>query len=316
MWKRITLWSVVSLAMIAGGGLSYLFARKPAMRPAPDIKVEITEARLARGKYLFESAAGCDDCHSERDFSRFSGPVVEGGHGKGSVFPASLGLPGHVVAPNITPDPETGIGTWTDGEKIRAVREGVSRDGRALFPLHPYEDFRIMSDEDVYSLVAYLNSLPPVRNPLPPTQLKFPVYLLIKSAPQPVVSVPQPERSNLVKYGGYLTVLAGCVGCHTPERNGKLVEERRLAGGREFRMPEVTLMSTNLTPDTGSGIGDWSEEFFMERFTQYRAFAQNGSPKVAPDRLTLMPWVAYSQLDDEDLRAIYHYLRTQPAIPN
>ena len=78
-------------------------------------------------------------------------------------MPPEAGLPGRVAARNITPDKETGIGNWTDGEKIRAIREGIGRDGHALFPMMPYESFRHMSDEDVYSLVAYLNSLPPVK---------------------------------------------------------------------------------------------------------------------------------------------------------
>jgi len=89
-------------------------------------------------------------------------------------------MPGMVVAANITPDRETGIGGWTDGEKIRAIREGVDRDGRVLFPMMPYGNYRLMSDEDVYAVVAYINSLPAVRNPLPATAIKFPVSLLIK----------------------------------------------------------------------------------------------------------------------------------------
>ena len=111
--------------------------------------------------------------------------MVEAGRGKGWIFPVELGLPGAVTAPNITPDRETGIGAWTDGEKIRAIREGISRDGRVLFPMMPYPNFRMMSDEDVYAIVAYMNTLPAVRNPLPVTKIDFPVSLMIKSVPQP-----------------------------------------------------------------------------------------------------------------------------------
>ena len=85
-----------------------------------------------------------------------------------------MGPPGIVAPTNITLDKETGIGNWTDGEKIRAIREGISRDGTALFPMMGYERFRYMSDEDVHSLVAYLNTLTPVRNPVrgrPPWRL-------------------------------------------------------------------------------------------------------------------------------------------------
>jgi hypothetical protein len=82
------------------------------------------------------TVAACGDCHSQRHYTRFGGPVIEGGDGLGFAFPKEM-----VVAPNITPDKETGIGNWTDGEVIRAIREGVSRDGQALFPLMPYAAF-------------------------------------------------------------------------------------------------------------------------------------------------------------------------------
>jgi hypothetical protein len=117
-----------------------------------------TPERLARGKYIF-MLADCEGCHSQRDFSLFGGPTVPGRVGAGSVFPKEMGLPGLVAAPNITPDVETGIGAWTDAEKIRAIREGIDRDGRPLFPMMPYERYRNMSDDDVHALVAYLDSL-------------------------------------------------------------------------------------------------------------------------------------------------------------
>ncbi len=159
-----------TLAM--SGAVAYLYARRPAMAPPANIQVAATPERLARGKYLF-NLADCDGCHSQRDFSRFDGPVVAGRRRVGSVFPAEMGLPGLVAPPNITPDPETGIGAWTDGEKIRAIREGIDRDGHALFPMIPYKRFRNLSDEDIYSLVAYLDSLPPVNHRVPKTSLKF-----------------------------------------------------------------------------------------------------------------------------------------------
>ena len=124
-------------------------------------------------------------------------------------------MPGLVVASNITPDVETGIGSWSDGEKIRSIREGVDRDGNALLPMMPYTDYRLMSDMDVESVVAYLNSLAPIRHALPKTRVDFPINLLIKSVPRPVGHVAPPERSDPQKYGKYLAALAGCGGCHT-----------------------------------------------------------------------------------------------------
>ena len=163
MWKKIILIVVLVIVVVPAAGIAYLYLRKPAQAPPSAIKVAMTPERIARGKMIFQNISDCDGCHSQRDFSRVDGPVVESGRGRGSVMSALLnGLPGTVVAPNITPDPETGIGTWTDGEKIRAIREGVDRDGRALFPMMPYPEYRNMSDEDVEAVVAYLNSLAPV----------------------------------------------------------------------------------------------------------------------------------------------------------
>jgi hypothetical protein len=107
------------------------------------------------------------------------------------------GLPGRVVSPNITPDPETGAGTWTDEQLARAIREGISHDGRALFPLMPYEDYSHLSDEDLASVVVYLRSLRPVRHVIPKTEIIFPVKYLIRSAPQPITRpVPTPDVST------------------------------------------------------------------------------------------------------------------------
>jgi len=107
-------------------------------------------------------------------------------------------LPGRIVARNITSDPETGAGTWTDDQLARAIREGIGHDGRALFPMMPYQSLRHMSDEDLASLVVYIRSLPPVRNLLPKTEIIFPVEYLIRGVPQPItepVQQPGSQRS-------------------------------------------------------------------------------------------------------------------------
>src|SRR5262245_53250810 len=168
MVKKLLLTVLILLVVFLGGGFAYLSMRQPHQKPAPNIKVPMTPGRIARGEYLFQHLSDCDGCHSQRDFTKVGGPVVPSGRARGNVLPSLiLGLPGTVVAPNLTPDPETGLGLWTDGEKIRAIREGVDKDGRALFPMMPYSAYRNLNDEDVESLVAYLNSLPPIRNPLP-----------------------------------------------------------------------------------------------------------------------------------------------------
>jgi hypothetical protein len=317
MWKTIVETIVLVIVVIVAGSLAYLFLRKPATSPPSSIKVEITPARVQRGRYIFENLSDCDGCHSMRDFSRFGGPVIAGGRGMGTVFPAEMDLPGTVVAPNITPDAETGIGSWTDGEKIRAIREGISRDGRVLFPFMPYPSYRHMSDEDVYSVVAYLNSLTPVRNPLPRTDIKFPVSLFIKSVPRPVEGpVPPPDRGDKLKYGEYLSTLGGCNVCHTPIKGGRPAENMRFGGGREFHLPVGFVVSANISPDQQTGIGKWTERHFLDKFYQYKEYAEKGSPKCGPDAFTLMPWLGLSQLPPEDLEAIFAYLKSQPAVLN
>src|SRR5215472_6686641 len=222
MWKKILLLVLGVVIVVPAAGVGYLYIRKPAQAPALSIKVPMTPERIARGKFLFTTIADCDGCHSQRDFSRVGGPVVVSGRGQGNVLSSFIfELPGTVVAPNLTPDPETGLGNWTDGEKIRAIREGVDRDGRALFPMMPYQGYRNMSDEDVQAVVAYLDSLPPIKNPLPKTQLAFPVSVLIKSAPKPAGSVPSPDLNDKMKRGEYLVAIAGCGDCHTPMEKGQ-----------------------------------------------------------------------------------------------
>src|SRR3954467_12524654 len=181
-----------SALCVAVAGASYFVFREPTTAPPLDIKVEMTPERIARGKYIF-TLSDCNGCHSGRDFSRFDGPVIESQRGQGVEFPKEMGLPGRIASRNITMDVETGIGGWTDGEKIRAIREGISRDGSMLFPMMPYARFRNMSDEDVQSLVAYLNTLPPVKHKVEPSQVAFPVSMLVKSVPQPAGSVPPPN---------------------------------------------------------------------------------------------------------------------------
>jgi len=311
MWKKL-LFIVLALVLIAAGGIAYLALRRPAQVPASAIRVSLSPERIARGQYLFQYLCDCDGCHSQRDFTRVDAPTVPSGRGRGNILSSVLaGLPGAVVAPNITPDPETGIGLWTDGEKIRAIREGVSRDGRALFPMMPYTGYRRLSDEDVQSLVAYLDSLAPIKNALPRTKLDFPVNLLIKSAPQPVGAVPPPDRANPVRYGEYLVAVAGCADCHTPMERGQPIAGMAFAGGQTFTSTFGSVVTANITPDLETGIGKWSQDFFLKKFYDYKEYAASGPPpSPGPQAFTLMPWLAMSQLLPEDLEAMYAWLRT------
>jgi len=192
---------ISTLAVLLAVGITATVGWRPIIgprsRPLADRKFEPTPERLARGRHLLENVAGCMHCHSEHDWSQPGGPFIRAEMGAGVIFPLE-GCLGRIVVPNITPDPGTGAGTWTDDQLARALREGIGHDGRALFPLMPYQRFQQTSDEDLASVIVYLRSLPPVRNPLPETAIVFPVKYLIRNAPQPVVApVPAPTSRHL-----------------------------------------------------------------------------------------------------------------------
>jgi mono/diheme cytochrome c family protein len=307
--------TLLLLAALAGAG-AYFVLRSPKQNPAKQLRIDATPEMLARGEHLFE-ITDCAGCHSERDLSLWCAPEVPGRRVVGAALPPEFGLPGKVVAPNITPDQETGIGDWTDGEIVRAIREGVDRNGRALFPMMPYPQYRSMSDEDVYALVAYLRTLPPVRNSLPETKLNFPASLLIKSVPAPLDGpVPPPDTSDPGRYGEYLVTIAGCLECHTQERNGKLETEKLLAGGRDFSVGSYSVRSANITPEMETGIGAWSEDRFVEKFRGYARMTPESTPKVSQESFTLMPWLNFTRLTDAELHAIYSFLRTVKPVRN
>ena len=311
MWKKIIGYTLAALVTVAAAAFAFLYFRKPASQPPARLSVAMTPERIARGKYIY-TLADCDGCHSRHDQTKLYLPVTANGQAVGQVMEED-GLPGRIVPSNLTTDRETGIGAWTDGEKMRAIREGIGRDGRALFPMMPYQLFRNMSDEDVQSLVAYLNTLKPVHNPLPATQVAFPVSLLIRSEPKPVTaSISTPPRTNQIAYGEYLATLGVCEGCHTPFDKGSFVWSKRLAGGRTFSFKGFRVVSANLTPDRDSGIGNWNVDYFLERFTRHRNVPVEALPQVNKEQWTLMPWRNLSQLSNEDLSAIYAYLKSLP----
>jgi mono/diheme cytochrome c family protein len=216
------------------------------------------------------------------------------------------GLPGRIVAPNLTPDLETGAGKWSDDALSRAIREGIGHDGRALFRMMPYEHFRRLPDEDVASIVVYLRSLTPVRNPLPETHLAFPVKYLMRAVPQPLAGpVPKPDLSDAVKRGAFLVNVAACADCHTPEKNGQPLPGMEFGGGRLLEGAWGRVASANITQDA-SGIPYYDE-------SQFVATLRTGY--VGARRLNqIMPWATFRNMTDTDLKATYAYLKTLPPV--
>jgi mono/diheme cytochrome c family protein len=295
---------IVVLVLIVGLAVAITFTIGwrpfigPKARPLTDRKFEATPERLARGQHLFMICAGC---HSPHDWTKHDPVILPGMLGAGMVMPIQE-LPGRIVAPNLTPDPETGSGTWTDDMFARAMREGIGHDGRALFPMMPYPHFRALPDEDVASLVVYIRTLPAVRNPLPKTEIIFPVKYLIRSVPQPLTApVPPPDLSTTVKRGEYLVNLVGCSDCHTPQRQGQPLKGLDYAGGFILTGPWGRVATANITSDP-SGISYYDEQLFLQ-------VMHTGYVKARP-LSKIMPWWDFKEMPDEDLKAIFAYLRT------
>jgi hypothetical protein len=272
----------------------------PKARPLTDRKFAITPARLARGKYLAETT-GCFGCHSPHDWTQHGGPFIEGKLGSGGALDFA-DLPGHIVAPNLTSDTETGAGDWTDDQFARAVREGIGHDGRALFPMMPYEFYKSMSDEDIESLVVFLHTLPPVKNKLPVTKLNFPVNYLIRNAPEPITSpITGPDRSDPVKWGEYVVQTGACEECHTPVVGHERSPELAFAGGFHLQGPWGNVSSANITPDA-TGISYYDQALFTQAL-------QTGYVK-ARELNSIMPYREYKNFTADDVKAIFAYLRT------
>ncbi len=277
----------------------------PRVRATTNRQFERTPERLARGRYLVAGVAGCETCHTPKDWKTHGAPNLPGMELAGQVLPIP-NLPGEVVAANLTPDPETGAGRWSDDEIARTIREGIGHDGRTIFPIMPYSAYRTFSDEDVASIVVYLRSLPAVRNPLPPTQIDFPVKYLIRGVPEPVtgpVSGPDPKAS-LAERGKYLAKV-GC-GCHVAADHSGPIRGLEYGGGEVLQGPwGADVTSANITQDS-SGINYYDEAMFIKVLRTGYVKARKLS--------SIMPFGEFASLDDDDLKAIFSYLRSLPPV--
>lgn len=289
--------------------ISFLFFEYefPRVGPPQELSVSVTPERMKRGKYLVEHVTVCLSCHSTRDWSHFEGPIQAGTEGMGGeVFDESLGIPGTLYASNITP---AAIGKWTDGDLLRTFTEGVNPKGKALFPLMPYKNYAHLSWDDAQSILVYIRTLKSKEHEVPPSSLKFPMNFIVKTIPTPAQFSDIPE--NTVEYGRYLANIASCGDCHTQRDRGQPIAGMNFAGGFVFSFPKNITRSANITPDNETGIGLWKKEDFIARFKTYKTHSVGNS-----DFKTRMPWDEYSGMTENDLGAIYDYLRTLKPIQN
>jgi mono/diheme cytochrome c family protein len=267
---------------------------KPSSRPLTDIRFESNATRLKRGRYLSEGVLQCFLCHTDRDWTKPGAPPIEERKGAGHDW--SEDTPG-LVAPNITPDKETGAGNWTDDMLARAIREGISHDGRVLDLQMFSPSYRFLSDEDLASVIVYLRSLKPIRNPLPQTKLdKYPDPLTPLTVP-----VAEPDLSTPAARGRYLVRIGTCLGCHTAFFSP--LAPGYFGGGDPVKRGKELAFSANLTSDPSGILSYYDESLFLETLR---------TGKVKARKLSgVMPWIAVGKMTDEDLKSIFAYLKTR-----
>lgn len=289
---------------LRAGAVPSVLALLLAIAPAAAQEAEEGAAAVERGRAVF-LAASCAACHTEPE----EGERLAGGRALASPF-------GTFFTPNITPDPETGIGNWSEADLARALHEGRAPDGSAYYPAFPYTSYTGMSDRDVSDLWAYLQTLDPVEQSNREHDLSFPFGFRLLLEPwrwlyfAPVRFTPDPALDEQEARGAYLVEALGhCAECHTPRnRFGALNRSRAYAGTRSG--PDGRRVS-NITPHE-NGLGGWSAgeiAYYLETgFTPDFDFAGGAMAEVIE--------TSTSQMSDEDRRAIAAYLKRLPPLPN
>lgn len=312
--KKVLLIVVGSIVLVILAAIVYFNFAFPKVSDAPDIKVDMSPQNIERGRYLANNVAVCIDCHSTRDYSYFSGPPAPGTEGRGGeAFTKEMGLPGNYYAQNITPHH---LGDWTDGEIYRAVTSGVTKDGRALFPIMPWHNYSEMTKDDIYAIIAYIRTLPTIKYDAPASEPAFPMNFINKMMPRDPVHPKSVDKSNLVEYGKYVFTAAACNECHTQKDKGKVIPGMEYAGGMEFKTPLGLMKTANISPDMETGIGSWTKEQFIQRFKNYDTKVNPLKKVIVGEYNSVMPWSMYAGMTEEDLGAIYEFLRTVKPVKN
>jgi mono/diheme cytochrome c family protein len=307
--------ALLIVIIAASGLLAYVKIALPNVGAAPDLKVEITPEKVERGKYLANHVMVCMDCHGTRDWTKFSGPMIEENAGRGGeVFNQQFGFPGNFIAKNITP---FNLKNWTDGEIFRAITCGINKDGKAFFPVMPYKYYAQTDAEDIEAVIAYLRTIPEINATHAESVADFPFNFILNTIPEKANLQKRPAKTDVVAYGKYMTTASGCMECHTKQEKGKVTGEF-YAGGFEFNFGNGTLLrSPNITPHE-TGIGNWNKQQFIQRFKMY-ADSTYVLPAVDMNKgefQTVMPWTMYAGMTEEDLGAIFEYLKTVKPVNN
>ncbi|MBI1734909.1 MAG: cytochrome c [Candidatus Rokubacteria bacterium] len=261
---------------------------------------------VARGKYVFGAAGGCG-CHTEKDRQ-----VNSGGRKYDGPF-------GAVYSTNITPDRQTGIGSWTDEQIIAGIRLGRRPNGERLIPVHPFTVFNGMAEEDLRALVAYLRTVPPVNRKNQAKRITVPLFESVflpawlatfaaRETPPPRAPTSGPAR------GEYLVRAVGhCGECHTPRTMTMAPDTSRFLAGTANGPEGATV--PNITPDPETGLGKWSEREIID----YLGTGNKPDGDVAGGLMGEVIFgttAGYRDLTPADLAAIARYLKSIPPVKN
>jgi mono/diheme cytochrome c family protein len=273
-----------------------LLGLSTASRPAA------AETPLERGAYLVEGIANCGNCHAPQEPSG-AVPLTPLSGGPAITSPVFTAYP-----PNITPDRDTGIGTWSQDQLVTALRDGHTPTGAMLRPPMPVPFYRSISDDDAHAIAAYVLSRPPVRHTTPPPQYKFAAPA---SYGAPIGHVVTPPRSDPVAYGAYLASMGHCMLCHTPLGPDSQRDYAHRLGAGGLIMDEVfgRVVTANITPDRDYGIGTWSDADITRALTTGER--PDGRRLAAP-----MPIPYLARLMPDDRAALVAWLHSLRPIAN
>ncbi|MGK7752882.1 MULTISPECIES: c-type cytochrome [unclassified Roseovarius] len=264
---------------------------------SPSARAETPEER---GAYLVEGPAACGNCHSPIDQT---GQPLTGQNLAGRFVMETPEFTAY--APNLTPAGP--VGTWSDAELARAIREGIRPDGSVIGPPMPFSVYSGLSDGDVSAIVAYLRTLPAVENPVPLSQYNIP---LPPAYGPPVGTVPEVPRGVTAEYGAYLAgPVAHCTDCHTTfGPKGPMLDTHLGRGGLRIDGPWGTSIASNITSHV-DGLAGYTDAEVADMITLGKR--PDGTAMLPP-----MPYSYLSRMTDDDLAAIILYLRTLPPLPD
>ena len=267
----------------------------------------LAETPAQRGDYLVNTIMACGNCHSPRDAN---GRVIADKALSGGL---TFTTPAFVAtASNITPDPETGIGSWSDAEIKRTLIEGMRPEhghlpGVPLAAIMPANFYKALLSDDLDAVVAYLRSLKPVRNQVADPVYKVPIHR--DPYPDAEAGFSKAAFTDPVRRGAYLATIGHCMECHSAWSRGVSDFKTGLGrGGRDFSEAGIAgSKAANITSDRTAGIGGWSDQEIARAVT--RGVGRDGRTLKPP-----MAFAHYAGLKDADLGDIIAYLRTVPPL--